>query len=168
MAFDNKRIQTFKYLERIAHGSQRYAPGRYNPFRDMLLACFGRLYATNAVILVQVEYPEFARLADDGFKIVTAYMDNEGKHLEKPKLEDPARKIETDVFEHIWLSDIDSVNSFLFSASAMKDALYLFALYDIPPVMVFGNERCELSGHNREVSIKVQIMGMRENNGKRK
>ena len=84
MAFDNKRLQTFKWLERTCQNSAQYSKRVYNSFHDILVFC-GSLYATNGIILAKVDYPEFEHLSDGEWSRILRYVDDDGLLLETPE-----------------------------------------------------------------------------------
>ena len=66
MAYDNKRLRMFKWLDAIAQQKARYSKGVTNGMMQSIFTIYGNLYATNGILLAKVEYPEFAHISDDG------------------------------------------------------------------------------------------------------
>lgn len=56
MAYDTKRLKAFKWLEGLATNKARYSKDAWNQIPD-ILTIYGRVYATNGIILASVEYP---------------------------------------------------------------------------------------------------------------
>lgn len=160
MAYDTKRLKTFKWLEKLANNSARYSKHAFNSITH-ILACYGCLYATNGIVLAEVVYPEFAHIADYGFMRVERFCDSSGFLLEFPELAEPIRNYRSGMFTVMMNGDISYDAPFKVNPAVMTDALYLFKLYDIPVYQYMMGEMCMLSGHSKEISLRVLMMGMR-------
>lgn len=160
MAYDTKRLKTFKWLEKLANNSARYSKGSYNSI-PYILTCFGRLYATNGIVLAEVQYPEFEHISDEGFMKVEHYCNENGFLLEFPKLSEPERNYRKDMFRDMFDHEISYDAPFKVKSNVLTDALYLFKLYDIPAYQYMLGEMCMLSGHDNDISLRVLLMGMR-------
>lgn len=160
MAYDTKRLKTFKWLEKLANNTARYSKHAFNNIPH-ILACYGRLYATNGIILAEVEYPEFAHIADYGFMRVERFCDSSGFLLEFPELAEPIRNYRSGMFDDMMNGDISYDAPFKVNPAVMADALYPFKLYDIPAYQYMMGEACMLSGHDNDISLRVLLMGMR-------
>lgn len=154
---DTKRGKIFKWLDGLANKKARYAKTCIGI--PEVLTIFGRLYATNGIILAQIDYPEFEHLSDEGWKAIDSFVDGKGYFLETPILKDASRVYRERIFDDKFIKEIEVTHDFLFDPSVMKDALYPFTTYDISPTMIVSGDKCELSGHNGEVSIRVLFMG---------
>lgn len=169
MAFDTKRLKAIKWLEKIAAKEQRNIGKAYtyNPYRHIYMR-FGSLYATNGFILAQVDYPEFEHDGDDSWKIVSAYTNGSGNHLEmleydtNEQTEHMRDRLFADMFIGSSALHYDAQQPF--NAYLIAECMYLFKLYDIAPVIWQEGAKIEFVGHNREVSIRVLMMGV--NNGR--
>lgn len=160
MAYDTKRLKTFKWLEKLANNSARYSKYVYNSI-PYILTCYGRLYATNGIVLAEVEYPEFEHISDYGFMRVERFCDSSGFLLEVPDLAEPIRNYRDGMFTDIMNGDISYDAPFKVNPAVMTDALYLFKLYDIPAYQDMMGDRCMLSGHDNDISMRVLLMGMK-------
>lgn len=160
MAYDTKRFKMFKWLEKLAGNTARYSKGAYNSIPH-ILTCYGRLYATNGIVLAEVSYPEFEHLSDYGFMRVERFCDSSGFLLEVPELAEPIRDYRDRMFSDMFDGPVDAEQPFKFNSSVMVDALYPFKLYGIPAYQYLMPEKCMLSGHDEDVSLRVLMMGMR-------
>jgi len=164
MAYDSKRLRMFKWLDAIAQQKARYAKGVTNGMLNSIFTIYGKLYATNGILLAEVEYPEFEHIADDGWKRVTAYCGKNGYLLETPGL----AELDCDFRERIFADQFignrvtEPIIEYKFNPAVMEDALKPFKIYRIAPVMTTDGYRCELSGHNDDVSVRVLFMGVRK------
>lgn len=161
MAFNDKRLKTFKWLEHIAKGNVSYAKGCYRSFTD-ILTIYGRLYATNGVVLAEIQYPEFEHISDnDCFMYVTRYKDDVGYLLEYPELAEYESKLRSRIFTDMFPDKHFYDSGFKFDTKVMKDALKPFEIYKLSPNMCIDGDRCEFSAHDNEVSMRVLFMGLR-------
>lgn len=164
MAYDNKRLKMFKWLDAIAHQKARYAKGAFvgSNMHD-IIARFGSVYATNGIILAQVDYPEFEHIADDGWKRIEAYFDGKGYLLETPELADTDSDMRADIFVDQFIGNRvkEPMVEYKFNPTVLDDAIKPFKIYGIAPIMTTDGYRCELSGHDDDVSIRVLFMGLR-------
>lgn len=161
MAFNDKRLKTFKWLEHIAKANVSYLKGGYRPFQE-ILTIYGRLYATNGIVLAEIQYPEFEHLSDnDCFLYVTRYKDDAGYLLEYPELAEYQREMRPRIFTDMFPDKHFYDSGFKFDSKVMKDALKPFEIYKLSPNMCIDGDRCEFSAHNEEVSMRVLFMGLR-------
>lgn len=156
---DTKRGRIFKWLDGIAQHKAAYSKG-FTSIPE-ILTIYGGLYATNGILLAQVHYPEFEHLSDEGWKAIDTYTDEHGFYLETPKLRDASREYRERIFSDQFIKEIEVCKEFSFNPAVMKDALYPFTLYKINPLMVVSGGKCELSGHDDDVSIRVLFMGLK-------
>jgi len=164
MAYDDKRLKMFKWLDGIAQQKAHYAKSAFVGYNmHDIIARFGSVYATNGILLAQVDYPEFAHIADDGWKHVTAYCGENGYLLETPELADTDSDMRADIFADQFIGNRvkEPRTEYKFNTAVMEDALKPFKIYRIAPIMTTDGYRCELSGHNDDVSIRVLFMGLR-------
>lgn len=164
MAFDSKRLKTFKWLDKIAAKPQRNvnALTTYNPYRN-IYSRFGRLYATNGFILAEVEYPEFLHDSDDSWKVVSAYVDGTGNHLEKIEYMETEQSVRMRdrVFSDMFPMQLHYDQCQPFNPYLLAECMYLFKLYDIAPIISLREEIVMFSGHNKDVSIRVMTIGIK-------
>lgn len=161
MAFYDKRLKMMKWLEHIAKDNVRYAKYVYRSFTD-ILTIYGRLYATNGIILAEIQYPEFEHISDnDRFMYVTRYKDDEGYLLEYPELAEYQREMRPRIFTDMFPDKYFYDEGFAFDTNVMKDALKPFEIYKLNPYMCIDGDKCELAAHNKEVSMRVLFMGVK-------
>lgn len=160
MAFDKKRQRTFKALIKLTK-TPCYMNG-YNSLGEYVFARFGRFYATNGFVLVYVEYPEFEHIADDKWMILKRFEDVNGKLLETPELAPAEKQYRRDMFERFFINDMCKPNENPpVNAHLLMDVLNVFKINGLAPVMYSDGSRYELSAHNKDVSIKAVVMGLR-------
>ena len=161
MAFDKKRQRTFKELVKLTK-IPRYIKSGYNPMGEHVFARFGRFYATNGYMIVCVEYPEFEFIADDEWMMLERFEDENGKLLETPELVPAERQFKSDMFEQFFIDDMCVPNQNLpVDARLLMDALSVFKINGLAPTVFSDGSRYELSAHNKDVSIKAVVMGLR-------
>ena len=160
MAFDKKRLKTFEWLQKIADGKARYCKGVYNPFHDICVFC-GQFYATNGIVLMQVDYPEFEHLSDYEWSSVVAFKDDDGLLLETPEIELRGKQFKNNRF----FADMFIKESVPFemdiNPAVMKDALKPFEINGILPTVYTNESKIEFAGHNKDVSIRTLVMGVK-------
>lgn len=163
MAFDDKRLKTFKWLEHIAKDNVSYVKSCYRPFPD-ILTIYGRLYATNGIVLAEIQYPEFEHLSDDDcFMRITRYKDDNGFLLEWPEIVEyeNLHKLSPRIFTDMFPNEHFYDSGFKFDAKVMKDALKPFEIYKLSPNMCIDGDKCMFSAHDEDVSMRVVFMGLR-------
>ena len=160
MAFDTKRGRVLQWLDKLAEGNARYCKPLTSHPRS-ILTLYGRLYATNAIILAEVQYPEFEHISDYGWMKVDSFFDDNGYYLEFPTLAEPDYVYHDKYLSDMFIDKIVPTVDFKFDVRVMKDALKPFEIYGIKPNMVISDSKCELTGHNKDVSMRVMMMGVR-------
>lgn len=164
MAFDDKRLKMMKWLEHIAKENVGYAKSVYRSFTD-ILTIYGSLYATNGIILAEIQYPEFEHISDnDFFMYVTRYSeykDGAWYLLEYPELAEYERELRPRIFTDMFPDRNFYDEGFAFDTKVMKDALKPFEIYELNPYMCIDGYKCELAAHNKEVSMRVLLMGVK-------
>lgn len=163
MAYDDKRLKMFKWLDGIAQQKARYSKGMTNGMMNNIFTIYGNLYATNGVLLAEVEYPEFAHISDDGWRKVVSFTNEQGWHTEFPELAEPDHEFRERIFADQFIGNRveQPMVEYKFDPAVMEDALKPFKIYRIAPIMTTDGYRCELSGHDDDVSIRVLFMGLR-------
>lgn len=154
MSFDTKRLRTFKWLQSIAD------KGRGNRTSNIIVYC-GHLYATDNYMLAQIDYPEFEHLSDWEWSKVTRYFDDEGKLLLMPEIEPLERQFENnDFFDSLFIRECARFDLRI-NPKFLKNALKPFEINGVLP-NVYTDETCiMLAGHNRDISIRVVLMGVK-------
>lgn len=169
MAFDSKRLKTFRWMERLSSWNPPKLKEGYNPYRGLILARFGRLYVTNSYILARVDYPEFAHLGDDEWLAIASYETSNGRLHELPTTYTPpvCQKMRDRVFEDFFIAPTalhyDCCQEFnpVLVAECMKP----FQVNDITPTFGFQDYKLQFDGHNEDVSISVVMYGVNMNGG---
>lgn len=162
MAFDSKRLKMFKYLDDLSQNRQGYAKRIYNSIKDICVFC-GSIYATNGVVLVKVDYPEFEHMSDDVWSVVDHFCDDDGKLLEKPFLVMREKQFNDNrIFDKFFTPNYDEpfpTSNIVIDARVLESALKPFKIYGICPYIYVENDKMHFSGHNKEVSIRLVAMG---------
>ena len=165
MAFDQKRSRTFKWLEKIATKTPTGLKYAYNPYRGMILCRFGVLYAQNGYILADVRYGEFEHIGDECWMEVASYQDVNGKHLDTVEFMEAEKHPANDrLFSDMFIAPCglhyDSTQPF--NPVLIAECMTPFKINDISPVIGLRDEYLEFSGHNKDVSIRVLMIGERK------
>lgn len=166
MAHDMKKLKTLKWLEKLSSKRITGLDEPMNPYRQNVFARFGRFYATNGYILADVEYPEHTHDADDEWQAIAHYQDDKGYLLPtveyfKPEICDRMRDR---VFEDMFIKSIalDWDSSQAFNPALIAECMQPFKINGICPSMAMLGDRLEFAGHNKDVSIKVLMIGVRK------
>lgn len=162
MARDKKQLRTFKELVKLSNTPRYMKEVSYNRFSGRILARFGRLYVTNGYSIVMVEYPEFSDFGNDEWCEVTKYVDVNGNMI-KPELEPCEQQYSNTIMEQHFIEPADpkQVCDLSVNAHLLRDVLNVFQINDLTPIIVNDGMRYELSAHNKDVSIKAVVMGLR-------
>lgn len=160
MAFDMKQLRTCKELMKLSK-IPRYIKSSYNPMGENIYVRFGQFYATNGYTLVSVEWDEYHHAGDEEWETLSRFMDNAGK-LVPFEFEPCERQFSNDFFERFFIGKADYSEQLPFNAHLMRDVLNVFQINDITPIMVQDGAKWQLSGHNKDVSIKAIVMGVRK------
>ena len=156
MTYGKKRQQTFRTLERIANDKISF-----NPHYGKVYCRYGRFYAANKIILACCEWPELSHCGDDEWNIVERYNDSGGLLLEFPKLRKCDANYHDDLFEKFFRHQYekDCYRQFAFNPKYMRDAMRLFEINHIFPIYSVHQNEFIFTGHNKDVSIKVLLLG---------
>lgn len=169
MAYDNKKLKTIKWLEKLACESRPYNRKHKQRFADgnarlaHIFARFGRMYATDSYVIAYVEYPEEIRAGECEWQVLEKYTDERGYLLPILKWQDMEKPFADNDFmqKHFpaptEYCDWDHVPRF--NPAILEFGLKPFKINGINPYMCFTSEKLILSGHNRDVSIMVVMMG---------
>ena len=149
MAYDNKRLKTFKWLESVQ-----------KDYHFPLMIYSGSIYAANEIMIAKVDYPEFYHLSDFEWCEITHYTDDDGYLLKMPEIEVMKRQFHNNrYFDDMFCQYWHRLECAL-DPKYMRKALKPFEINNIHPNMVVNTDRIELSGHNHDVSIRVMFMGV--------
>lgn len=164
MAFDKKRLQTFKWLEHVANKYPVGLKNPYNPYQSKIMCKDGRFYATNGYILVCAEYPEFSRMGDE-WEQVKLYSANGNILLEYPKMElmeqhpnNPA--FFRNMFFHPTMNNANGdIREFHFMPDLVIEGLKGFKINKLKPGIIADSTRIQFDAHNDDLSLSVLVMG---------
>lgn len=152
MAFDSKRLRTFKWLESICSKKKEN-------LSKIFVYC-GSLYATDEIILAKINYPEFEHVSDYEWSHVSKYADDDGKLLPAFETADCRQFTNDRIFDDMFIKELHRPEVG-FDPKYMRLALKPFEINKIIPSIAFNEYKFELTGHNRDVSIRVLFMGTR-------
>lgn len=158
MAFDDKRLKTMQWLNRLSCKKIAGLPASYNPYSGKIIAQYGRLYSTNGYILAAIEYAEFEHIADYGYMEVDTF-EKDGKLLELPILKEIDKQPSKGIFENMFIDRVEYNQSNTFNPYLIAECMQPFKINDISPIIIHDDMRIEFVGHNNDVSIKVIMMG---------
>ena len=160
MAFDSKRLRTFKWLEDIAQCNNAYRKSDFPRFPHILTYC-DSLYATDEIVLAKVDYPEFAHLSDYVWSEVVGYIDEKSMLLETPIIQERERQFTDRRFFDKFFEDT-SITAFekTIDPRVLKTGLKVFEINKINPNVCTTYDRVFMMGHNRDVSVRVCMMGV--------
>lgn len=168
MAYNNKKLKTIKWLERLACGSRPYNRKYKDWLHDNerlshIFARFGRMYATDSYVIAYVEYPEEIRAGENEWQVLESYTDERGYLLPILKWHDMEKPFADNDFmqkhfpaptEYCYWEHVPK-----FDPAILEFGLKPFKINGIKPYMCFTSQKLILSGHNRDVSIMVVMMG---------
>lgn len=156
MAFDSKRFRMFKWLDKVAN-----TQGHVMPYNH-IYTIYGSLYATSGIILARIDYPEFEHIHDDGiWRVVLEYQDENGKHLDYPMFGPAVPQMRSRIFDDQFIGpELQYICTQAYDAKYIAECMYPFKLYGIHPTIAHDGPKLEFTGHNREVSMKVLMMGV--------
>ena len=154
MAFDTKRLKTFKWLDDLAKNS------RHSRMQNVL-ARFGSLYATNDIVLAKINYPEFEHIGDFEWLQIVHYLDADGNLLEAPTAKRLDDQFKDDRFLDHFFDDKFAALEYSIDPKVLKTGLKVFEINRINPVIYTSQDKLFLMGHNKDVSIRVCMMGAR-------
>ena len=161
MAYDKKRLQTFRELERLSNPF-RYLKGGYSPYDGAIYARYGRFYATNGFVMACCEWPELSHFGDGEWQEITRYVDDDGLLLAEPEsvsyFVKYYRQLDSNHFDKFYFVK-GSPETFAFNPKLMRDALKIFEINNINPIWSANGTFFMFTGHNSDVSIKVLMMG---------
>jgi len=159
MAFDMKQLRTVKHMLKISK-TPKGMPSVYNRFEDKIFVRFGCFYTSNGYSLISVNWDEYEHAGDEEWLELTRFMDNAGK-LIKFEFKPADVQFNNNIFEKQFLERVEMSDTLPVNARLLRDVLYIFQINDIAPIMFHDGARWELSGHNRDVSIRAIVMGVR-------
>lgn len=159
MAFDMKQLRTVKHMLKISKTPKGMA-SVYNCFEDKIFVRFGRFYTSNGYSLISINWDEYEHAGDEEWLELTRFADNEGK-LIKFEFKPADVQFNNNIFEKQFLERVEMIDTLPVNPRLLRDVLYIFQLNDIAPIMLHDGARWELSGHNRDVSIRAIVMGVR-------
>ena len=163
MAFDTKQLKTLDWLQKLGTKKVPGLKAAFNSYSDYIFVRFGRFYATNGYILACVEWPEYSYDGNDGWRVIDDYKDGKGHLLSpvtfaKPQVCDTMRDR---IFEDTFVKSWDFIDVGPYNPRLIAECMKPFIVNNLPVSMVIAQNRIEFSGHDKDVSIRVVMMGMR-------
>lgn len=163
MAHDMKKLKTLRWLEKLSSKRIAGLNKLMNPYERNVFARFGRFYATNGYILAYVEYPEHLHDADYEWLAVAHYQDDRQYLLPKIEYYKPeiCDRMRDRVFDDMFIKPVSLHwdSSQAFNPALIAECMQPFKINYISPSMAMMGEKLEFAGHNKDVSIKVLVMG---------
>lgn len=162
--YDKRKLRTIDHLVNVVSkrpvGKTVYTNHR---FFNSVFARFGEWFATNGYILACVEYRDEIVTGQFEWQKLGAYKVN-GKLLHPIEWEDSEYPKRDRYFSDMFIAPnaLHYEWGIPFDPKLISDALKLFSINDLKPIFAFQDEKLELSAHNREVSIRILVMGMRK------
>ena len=162
MAFDSKRLRTFKLLESISNSQSSYCKNNFPRFPQIMVRD-GQFYATNEIVLAKVEYPEFEHLSDYVWSNVKNYTGEDGLLLQIPEIEEREKQfLNNNIFDQ-FLNLLEDryvhANEKPIDCKVLEHGLKGFKINGISPLVYTAYDRIILCGHNKDVSMRVMMMG---------
>lgn len=159
---DKKQERMYKYLQTLASTIPGYLKRRhlvnYNPYKDVYCR-FGRMYATNGFMIACVEYPDMVKDRFGEYCWETIEIRDGEFHGTESETPD-----KDDIFERFfpYPTEVDFDMEAPFKSKLMIDALKPFAIYDLNVTIHQAGHYLMFSGHDKDVSIKTVLMGVRK------
>lgn len=158
MAFDSKQLRTCKQLMKLTKPIRGLKSSA--SLVDKIFVRFGRFYVTNSYVVVSVNWKEYEHAGDEEWLILSRFMDNDGK-LIPFEFEPCEMQRANDFFERHFLKHVDFSEYLPVNPKLLSSVLKVFEINELTPVMVQDGAKWELSAHNKDVSIKAIVMGIR-------
>ena len=165
MAYDMKRKKTFDWLVKLATRKPTHLKEAYNPYKGVVFARFGKIYAQNGYILACIEYPEYYHLGDDCWMQLGRYVDDEGKHLDNVEFFTADNAPRNDrMFENMFIKPTSLHYDVcrMFNPHLLAECMQPFKVNFISPTIAQRDAYIEFSAHNKDVSIRVLTIGERK------
>ena len=159
MAFDTKQLKTCKELMKLSK-TPRYIKSSMNPMGNNIYVRFGQFYVTNSFSLVCVEWDEYQHAGDDEWKVLSRFMDNDGK-LIPFEFETAEKQRANDIFSRMFMEKVDFSEPLPVNPHLLRDVLKVFEINGLAPIMAQDDSKWELAAHNDDVSIKAIVIGLR-------
>lgn len=162
MAYDGRQLKTFKWLDDIAqcrHSYLIFSQRKFPKFAKILAFC-DSLYATDQIVLAKVDYPEFSGLTDYEWCEVAMYTNEKNYLLPVPALEVREQQFNNNrIFDDLFAKEFKPFELSI-DPRVLKVGLKGFEINKINPSLYTSNNMVYLMGHNKDVSIRVAMMGM--------
>lgn len=167
MAFDRKKLQTLKWLRKIATTMPSGMKSVYNPYRDDIFVRFGRFYATNGYMVACASWDENFHDGDDTWLTVKRFEDEKGHLLETLEYAPYERyDLKNDAFEKFFPAPTAGRRQDHFhmpSPVLVTLAMRAFALNDLYPTYQMTDTQVLYAAHNRDIELRVACMLAIEN-----
>ena len=162
MAFDRKKLQTLKWLRKIATTTPSGMKSAYNPYSGDIFVRFGLFYATNGYMVARVSWDENMHDGDDTWLTVKRFEDEKGHLLEALEYAPYERyNLKNDAFEKFFPSPSGGCKPDYFhmpSPALVTLAMRGFALNDLYPTYQMTDTQVLYVAHNRDIELRVSCM----------
>jgi hypothetical protein len=162
MAFDRKKLQTLKWLRKIATTVPSGMKTPYNSYRDDIFVRFGRFYATNGYMVACASWDENFHDGYDEWLTVKRFEDEKGHLLETLEFAPYERyDLKNDAFERFFPvpSNKRKPDYFYMPSPALVTlAMRGFALNDLYPTYQMTDTQVLYTAHNRDIELRVSCM----------
>lgn len=162
MAFDRKKLQTLKWLHKIATTIPSGMKTVYNPYRGDIFVRFGRFYATNGYMVACASWDENLYDGGDEWLAVKRFEDEKGHLLETLEFAPYERyNLKNDAFEKFFPSPSDGCKPDYFhmpSPVLVTLAMKGFALNDLYPTYHMTDTQVLYTAHNHDIELRVACM----------
>lgn len=111
--------------------------------------------------LASVEWDEYQHAGDDEWCVLSCFSDNDGKLIEF-EFEPCEKQRANDFFEKHFIERVDYTGDLKVNPKLLASVLKIFEINDLTPIIVRDGVKWELSAHNRDVTIKAVVMGVRK------
>lgn len=163
MAFGTKQLKTLDWMQHL--GGRRYPgiKGAYNPYDQYIFVRFGRFYATNGYILASVEWSEYEHAGDEGWRVIDDYKDGKGRLLSPITFANPqiCDTMRDRIFEDQFIRQYDHSDCGPYNPRLVSECMKPFTINNIMPIIIIGTNKLEFAGHDKDVSIRVLMMGLK-------
>lgn len=160
MAYDDKQLKTFKWLQDLASNRHAYAKDFINSAPYIYVYCES-IYATDNIILAEVSYNYPNAYTNYEWGKIEQFTDAGGFLLEEPVVTILERQFNDHRFFSRFFDTECSYPDCVFNPKVVKQALKVFEINKVAPVICSVENGLCFMGHNHDISIRVLAMGMR-------
>ena len=158
MAYDDKQLKTFKWLQDLANNRHAYAKDFINSTPYIYVYCES-IYATDSVILADISYNYPQVYTNYEWGKIEQFTDAGGFLLEEPVVTILERQFNDHRFFSKFFDTECSYPDCSFDTRVVKQALKVVEINKISPVICSVDKGLCFMGHNHDISIRVLAMG---------